>query len=172
MAQWTIKHPDGTQSVVGGIVGALVPFAGATPPAHTLLCNGAAVSRETYAELFAAIGTTYGSGDDSTTFNLPNYSGGQFLRGTGGNAAALGTAQGDAIRNITGTICAIYWGAWVTNTGALTMSEYGTTPAKVGIAGGDAGGNVKINFDASKVVPTAGENRPINLAATFCIVYE
>lgn len=172
MAQWTIKHPDGTQSVVGGIVGALVPFAGATPPAHTLLCNGAAVSRETYAELFAAIGTTYGSGDDSTTFNLPNYSGGQFLRGTGGNAAALGTAQGDAIRNITGGVCAIYRSSWVTSTGALTMADYGSTPAKAGTAGTDIGANVTLNFNASKVVPTAAENRPINLAATFCIVYE
>lgn len=41
-------------------------------PNNLLLCNGAAVSREQYAELFAVIGTTYGSGDGRTTFNLPN----------------------------------------------------------------------------------------------------
>ena len=48
-------------------------FAGATAPTGWLLCNGAAVSRTTYARLFAVIGTTYGAGDGSTTFNLPDF---------------------------------------------------------------------------------------------------
>ncbi|EBO3406935.1 tail fiber protein, partial [Salmonella enterica subsp. enterica serovar Enteritidis] len=51
--------------------GQVIMFAGKNAPAGTLLCNGAAVSRTTYAELFAAIGTLYGAGDGSTTFNLP-----------------------------------------------------------------------------------------------------
>lgn len=51
-----------------------------TAPTGWLECNGAAISRTTYAELFAAIGTTYGVGDGSTTFNLPDYRG-EFLRG-------------------------------------------------------------------------------------------
>jgi len=59
-----------------------------------LLCNGAAVSRTTYANLFAAIGTRYGSGDASTTFNLPN-GGGRSLIGSGtgdnGSGGALST---------------------------------------------------------------------------------
>lgn len=53
-------------------VGTIIWSANASVPAGYLLCNGAAVSRETYAALFTAIGTTYGSGDGSTTFNLPN----------------------------------------------------------------------------------------------------
>jgi microcystin-dependent protein len=53
-------------------VGIIHPYAGATAPLGWLLCNGAAVSRTTYAELFAVCGTTYGAGDGSTTFNLPN----------------------------------------------------------------------------------------------------
>ncbi|MBH1429876.1 tail fiber protein [Stenotrophomonas maltophilia] len=53
------------------IPGQVIMFAGKNAPAGTLLCNGAAVSRTTYAELFAAIGTLYGAGDGSTTFNLP-----------------------------------------------------------------------------------------------------
>ena len=53
-------------------VGTIIWSANAAVPAGYLLCNGAAVSRETYAALFTAIGTTYGSGDGSTTFNLPN----------------------------------------------------------------------------------------------------
>lgn len=51
--------------------GVIVPFAGTTVPAGYLLCDGSAVSRTTYAALFAAIGTTYGPGDGNTTFNLP-----------------------------------------------------------------------------------------------------
>jgi microcystin-dependent protein len=51
--------------------GGFIPFGGTSAPTGFLLCNGAAVSRTTYAALFAVIGTTYGVGDGSTTFNLP-----------------------------------------------------------------------------------------------------
>jgi microcystin-dependent protein len=54
------------------IAGQVIMFAGKSAPAGTLLCDGAPVSRTTYADLFAAIGTLYGSGDGKTTFNLPN----------------------------------------------------------------------------------------------------
>lgn len=53
-------------------VGAMRPFAHATVPPSWLECNGAAVSRTTYAALFARIGTTFGAGDGTTTFNLPD----------------------------------------------------------------------------------------------------
>ena len=46
-----------------------------TAPSGWLICDGAAVSRTTYADLFAVIGTTYGAGDSSTTFNLPDFQG-------------------------------------------------------------------------------------------------
>ena len=52
--------------------GVTVPYAGATSPTGWLLCNGQAVSRTSYPRLFAAIGTTYGQGDGSTTFNVPD----------------------------------------------------------------------------------------------------
>lgn len=52
--------------------GVTVPYAGATSPIGWLLCNGQAVSRTSYPRLFAAIGTTYGAGDGSTTFNVPD----------------------------------------------------------------------------------------------------
>ena len=52
--------------------GVTVPYAGATAPTGWLLCNGQAVSRTSYSRLFAAIGTTYGQGDGSTTFNVPD----------------------------------------------------------------------------------------------------
>jgi microcystin-dependent protein len=55
--------------------GTVLPFAGATAPAGYQLCYGQAISRTTYASLFSAIGTTYGSGDGSTTFNVPDLRG-------------------------------------------------------------------------------------------------
>lgn len=55
--------------------GAIFPYAGTSSPDGYLTCNGADVSRVTYGALFAAIGTTYGAGDGSTTFTLPNLSG-------------------------------------------------------------------------------------------------
>jgi microcystin-dependent protein len=56
-------------------VGALMPFAGAAAPAGWLLCDGSAVNRTTFADLFNVIGVTYGAGDGSTTFNLPDLRG-------------------------------------------------------------------------------------------------
>jgi microcystin-dependent protein len=55
--------------------GTVLPFAGATAPEGFLLCDGSAVSRTDYADLFAAIGTTHGAGNGSTTFNLPDLRG-------------------------------------------------------------------------------------------------
>lgn len=55
--------------------GVVVPYAGSAAPTGWMLCAGQAVSRTTYAELFTAIGTTYGTGDGSTTFNLPDLRG-------------------------------------------------------------------------------------------------
>jgi microcystin-dependent protein len=56
--------------------GVVLPYAAAgTPPSGYLICDGSAVNRNTYAGLFAIIGTTYGAGDGATTFNLPNMMG-------------------------------------------------------------------------------------------------
>lgn len=52
--------------------GTILPFAGADVPSYFLLCDGSAVSRTTYSTLFAIIGTTWGVGDNSTTFNIPD----------------------------------------------------------------------------------------------------
>ena len=77
--------------------GMISSFCASTPPTGWLQCNGAAVSRTTYADLFAAIGTVYGAGDGSTTFNVPEMRG-EFLRawdnGRGVDSGrAIGTFQ-------------------------------------------------------------------------------
>ena len=59
----------------GFVSGMLIPYAGASAPSGWLLCYGQAISRTTYADLFTAIGTVYGVGDGSTTFNLPDLRG-------------------------------------------------------------------------------------------------
>lgn len=55
--------------------GIIMPFAGTVAPEGYLFCDGSAVSRTTYATLFGVIGTTFGAGDGSSTFNLPDLSG-------------------------------------------------------------------------------------------------
>lgn len=139
-----------------------------TPPEGTLVCNGGAVSRTAYVELFAVLGTKYGAGDGSTTFNLPDLRG-RFVRGTGGNAAALGVAQGDAIRNITGTAHNAQFLEDMSFSGAFKRSYPG---ALHGVGSGTEIQNVVIVLDASQVVPTADENRPANVALLPCIIYE
>ena len=57
------------------VVGSIVIYAGSTAPNGYLMCDGSAISRTTYSELFNIIGTTYGIGDGSTTFNVPNLKG-------------------------------------------------------------------------------------------------
>lgn len=70
---WVELVTGGEQQLVPAA--AILPFAGAAAPAGFLLCDGSAVSRSDYATLFTAIGTTYGTGDGSTTFNVPDLRG-------------------------------------------------------------------------------------------------
>ena len=74
-------------------VGAIKPWTAAAAPDGYLLCNGAAVSRTTYADLFAVIGTTYGAGDSSTTFNVPQLQG-KLPQGYDGNTYNLAGTGG------------------------------------------------------------------------------
>lgn len=75
-------------------IGEMMDYGSATPPPGWLLCDGAAVSRTTYANLFSVIGTTWGTGDGSTTFNLPARSGRMAIGiGTGTGLTARTIAQ-------------------------------------------------------------------------------
>lgn len=102
-------------------VGTIIWSANASAPAGYLLCNGSAVARETYADLFAAIGTTYGEGDGSTTFNLPDLIG-RFIEGS----STAGTVKAAGLPNITGVVASggSGRGAGLNGTGAF----YGRNP--------------------------------------------
>lgn len=71
----TAIYNAATSSGLGVPSGSIFDYAGAAAPTGYLLCYGQAVSRTTYADLFTAIGTVYGSGDGSTTFNVPDVRG-------------------------------------------------------------------------------------------------
>ena len=165
---------------ISELVGEVAFFARTTPPSGWLKANGAAVSRTTYAALFSAIGTTFGAGDGSSTFNLPDLRG-EFVRGLddGRNVDGgrrLGTNQGDAIRNITGAFDTSK-GSW-----AQQFVDFAETSGAFDLIKGNKqwtgdpnnGGNnlpTGFKFDASRVVPTANENRPRNIALLACIKY-
>jgi hypothetical protein len=89
---------DGSQLTNIMPSGIIMPFAGATAPAGYLTCDGTDVSRTTYAALFAAIGTSWGVGDGSTTFNLPDLRG-RFMRGVDGGAGNDPDAAGRTALN-------------------------------------------------------------------------
>jgi microcystin-dependent protein len=149
--------------------GAVMAFAMNGAPTGWLAANGAAVSRTTYATLFAAIGTTYGAGDGSTTFTLPDLRG-EFVRGFDAGRGVdtgrtIGSAQLDAFQNITGTagrFDSAFSGT--TSSGAFTIS---TSTHVTG--GGGAGTYSTVNFDASRVARTSTETRPRNIAMLYCI---
>ena len=115
--------------------GMIVAHAGKTVPDGFLLCNGAAVSRKTYAKLFEAIGELWGAGDGSTTFNLPD-SDGRVLQGAtdvskvgkyleAGLPNIIGNAEqsvyGEAYNNATGSFykskgqSKTFGGSWLTS---------------------------------------------------------
>lgn len=174
MAHGTLHLLGGAKQVISGAVGEIKYMSSAAVPAHCLPCDGAAVSRTTYANLFEKIGTTYGAGDGATTFNVPDLRG-KFVRGLGGNAAELGIAQGDAIRNITGTAIVDPFTTSAANiratTGALATPQE-TTAIYNCARMNTIQGKSTLMFNAANVVPTAAENRPVNMAMQAVIVYE
>lgn len=125
--------------------GTVIWTARSTAPTGYLKANGAAISRTTYATLFSAIGTTYGAGDGSTTFNLPDLRG-EFVRGWDDgrgidSGRVLGSSQVQSTQNLDGT------------TSLLTVY----------------GGNVEYQFTNTNVDTNVTETRPRNIALLACI---
>ena len=144
-------------------------------PAGFLIADGRSLKRSEYSELFNVLGYVYGGSGEN--FNLPNFTDGKFMRSIGGSAAPLGTAQQDAIRNITGEINTSSEAYEYNNP---SLFENGNFLAK-GVFSKIARENSRrptINangksetwvFDASRVVPTANENRPLNMSVVVII---
>ena len=141
----------------GAAVGSISLFAGATIPEGYLLCDGAALSRTVYAELFSAIGTTWGNGDGSTTFNLPDFSG-KFIRGTGGNAAALGTVQAEGLPNAEGWF-QLRYGSIVSADNSMFTLIQDTTTTSASYTGQQA--TTKITMSLSGANPIFGASNHV-----------
>ena len=131
--------------------GAVMHFARTTAPAGWLKCNGAAISRTAYAELFAAVGITFGAGDGFTTFNLPDLRG-EFIRGwddglgvDGGRA--MGSRQDGAIQSHTHTGSSADAGNH-THTGTASSDGAHSHAASTGTAGGHSH-SVNVKLDRS-----------------------
>jgi microcystin-dependent protein len=169
--------------------GMIVPFAGPAEniPEGWLLCDGSAVSRNDYANLYTAIGVCWGTGDGATTFNLPDLRG-MFLRGVsgesgndadadnrilltdnGGNTGNnVGSYQGDAIRNITGNFNGVDRNSLI---GKTTQGVFYTQSGKYQGCGDGDEDNALVYFDTSRVVPVGSDNRPKNVYVTYIIKY-
>ena len=180
-----VSQPYALSAGNGVPAGTVIAYAGNNVPDGYLLCDGRPVSASQYPALFRAIGTTYGG--NSSAFNLPDFRG-MFLRGEGtykatpGNpnhyeshpayststiyrSATLGTLQGDTIRNITGVVNGMPNGQMGTSGVFFRTTAVGNGNVTPGV------GNSDLNFEASRVVPTANENRPANYAVKYCIKY-
>ena len=152
--------------------GFVAAWPGNTPPDGWLVCNGSAVSRTTYADLFAAIGTTFGAGDGSTTFKLPDYQG-DFLRGyLSGTSSAIGTRQAEGLPNISGYISYLLMGEdGQKSDGALSATlQVGNRLTNAGTGSAWK----QLNFSAKNSNAIYGANRhvtPRNNAVKWCIKY-
>ena len=135
----------------GALVGSVTWYAGAGTPENYLLCDGSAVSRTDYADLFAVIGTTYGAGDGSTTFNLPLLTDNRFIEGSNvaGNQpkAGLPNIEGYIIDKDQGVLQFDIGYEDDTFGGALIVEGTRTCPAWGSSLGGCSD---TIRFDASK----------------------
>lgn len=94
--------PVGPQGPSAMPAGSILPYAGSLPPAGWLPCDGSVVSRTEFAALFAVVGTTFGAGDGSSTFQLPDLRGRSAVgRGVHADVDALGESEGLAVASRT-----------------------------------------------------------------------
>ena len=162
--------------------GSVTMFAATSAPSGWLECDGSNVSRSTYSDLFNAIGTTFGTGDGSTTFGLPDLRG-EFVRGWDNgrgvdNGRSFGTAQLDQMQRIVGT---------ARHPRSQFNHVYDSVNGVFSSSGNDSGTNQRIDqqtttgtrkrlrFDSADSpnarvsATTDGETRPRNVALMYII---
>ena len=146
-------------------VGSYIQFAGRQAPAGFLVCNGGAISRTTYSALFAVIGTTYGSGDGWSTFNLPNLTD-RFLQGSG----TSGTVKNAGLPNITAVASAFFCsGTSISTSGAM----YQKSAAYDDLHAADDEWKqyqVGLGFDASRSNSIYGNSTTVQPPALTCLI--
>lgn len=187
MAFYSVKDGNLTP-VAGGTlyadcpVGTILAYGGTTPPAGWFVCDGTALNRTSFAELFSVIGTQFGAGNGSTTFNIPDMremvprgAGTQSLKTVGAhNAKNVGEFQDDRIQNVTGKIEISGDGSWqppvdYSGTGAIVSIGSGT------VSCGGSGGTINdqrtngFTFDASRVARTGTTTEVKSIGVNYII---
>ena len=169
----TVLTSDGTDiswAAAGGVVpaGAIIYHAANSAPTGFLKANGATVSRSTYADLFSAIGTTFGAGDGSTTFLLPDLRG-EFMRGWDDSRGvdsgrSFGSAQADQMQSHNHALRG--------NSGGAIQILFGQSPVIAGIQNFGGGfSNSTATIQNTGGTSNSSENRPRNIALLACIKY-
>lgn len=181
-------NENGAMSKVSytGKIGSIIYAPTATALPGTLICDGSAVSRSTYADLFAVLGTTAGSGDGSSTFNLPDLRN-VWTVGAGTNAALADVAEG--LPNVTGE-AGLRGGPLANgdvklvqnrsvnpnNTGALYLFLHTNSFYDVATGALENGSHIDaISLDLSRgnaIYGASAHVTPASVALTPCIVYE
>lgn len=143
--QWEVKKFGGSSG--GTPVGTIIMYAANTIPDGYLLCDGSAVSRTDYAELFKVIGTTWGAGNGSTTFNLPNAVG-RFPMGS----SSVGSYKNAGLPALTGA--AAYYGFCNTSSATAKVGALSAHAPKLHATFDISGSGTKfytytLDFDAS-----------------------
>ena len=170
---------DTSRIVAGGTlwadspIGSILPYGGASAPSGWFICNGSAISRTTYSELFAVIGTSFGVGDGSTTFNLPDMRGKTTMGVETGHA--LGDSENGALPNIKGgnnnNTSISHWTDGSTQGNASAFYE--GRPSGYGVATGQLGEFRSLMFDASRISSIYKNNQtkvdPANVRVNYII---
>ena len=173
------KQTGDTSRIAGGTlyadapIGAILAFGGATAPAGWLLCQGQAVSRTTYAALFAVIGTAYGAGDGSTTFNLPDpreaalVGAGTNVLNAGSiaahNAVSLGAFQDDQMQKMEGNIGEVF--NFTTPSGVFKLGSASPT----GFVGDGQYNPYDVQMDTSEAARTGTTTHGKQLGVNYII---
>ena len=149
--------------IEGTATGTILPWSASSLPTGFLECAGAAVSRSTYSALFAIVSTTYGAGDGSTTFNLPNLQD-NIAVGKSGTKALASTGGANTV-SATGTV------GGSTANATLTEAQLASHTHPGGVAspqGGDSNPSNSRCFSASSTGATGtGTGHSHNMSATF-----
>lgn len=156
-------------NTTGGITppGSVVAFSNTSAPTGYVKCNGAALSRTLYADLFAAIGTNFGGGDGSTTFNVPDLRG-EFIRGWDDSRGVdsgrgFASAQAHAMQSHSHSMRCWYIYGWSYSNAAPASSHWGWGSSNEYSYNSQDGGAMNVT--------TASENRPRSVALLYCIKF-
>ena len=150
--------------IEGTATGTIVPWSAASLPTGFLECAGAAVSRSTYSALFAIVGTTYGAGDGSTTFNLPNLQD-NIAVGKSGTKALASTGGANTVSS-TGNVGGSTANATLATAQLASHLHPGGSNANQPSGGGNDGGS-RHSSSAQTGNAGSGTGHSHNMSATF-----